>query len=167
MRDTDYFDVWIKPRGPSAERTAVQVDEEPWMLFKDAENPEEAKRFLEFFYEDENYLEYIQSVPIHFFPITRSLRESEAYQQTPMIQRWSSWLEAQEHYLANDLAKPTLVVEYEDLETKPYLMEILGSGIIRDMVMEVVLEDVPIPEAAGSAQARAEELIQMRGYAKW
>ena len=167
MRDTDHFDVWIKPRGPSAERTAVQVDEEPWMLFKDAENPEEAKQFLAFFYEDDNYLEYIQSVPIHFFPITRSLREAEAYQQTPMIQRWSSWLEAQEYYLANDLAKPTLVVDYQDLETKPYLMEILGSGIIRDMVMEVVLEGVPVAEAAESAQARAEELIQMRGYAEW
>jgi hypothetical protein len=34
-------------------------------------------------------------------------------------------------------------------------------------VMEFVLEDVPIPDAAASAQARAEELIQMRGYAKW
>jgi multiple sugar transport system substrate-binding protein len=167
MRDTDHFDVWIKPRGPSAEVTAVQVDEEPWMLFQGSENPEEAKQFLAFFYEDENYLEYIQSVPIHFFPITRSLRQDEAYQQTPMIQRWASWLEAQEHYLANDLAKPTLVVEWEDLETKPYLMEILGSGIIRDMVMEVAVEDVPIDEAAASAQARAEELIEMRGYAKW
>ena len=137
------------------------------MLFKDAANTEEAKQFLAFFYQDDNYLEYIQSVPIHFFPITRSLRQSEAYQETPMIQRWSSWLEAQEHYLANDLAKPTLVVEWEDLETKPYLMEILGSGIIRDMVMEVAVEDVPIDETAASAQARAEELIEMRGYAKW
>ena len=106
-------------------------------------------------------------MPIHFFPITKSLRQSEAYQQTPMIQRWASWLEAQEYYLANDLAKPTLVVDYEDLETKPYLMEILGSGIIRDMVMEVTVEGVPIDEAAASAQARAEELIEMRGYANW
>ena len=167
MRDTDHFDVWIKPRGPSAEVTAVQVDEEPWMLFQGSENPEEAKQFLTFFFEDENYLEYIQSVPIHFFPITKSLRQSDDYRQIPMIQRWSSWLEAQEHYLANDLAKPTLVVEWEDLETKPYLMEILGSGIIRDMVTEVAVEGVPIDEAAASAQARAEELIEMRGYAKW
>jgi len=167
MRNTDHFDVWIKPRGPSAEVTAVQVDEEPWMLFQGSENPEEAKQFLAFFYEDDNYLEYIQSVPIHFFPITKSLREAEAYQQTPMIQRWASWLEAQEHYLANDLAKPTLVVEWEDLETKPFLMEILGSAIIRDMVMEVAVEGVPIDDAAASAQARAEELIEMRGYAKW
>ena len=117
MRSADTFDVWVKPQGPSGDQPAAQVDEEPWMLFKDSDNPEEAKRFLEFFYEDENYLEYIQSVPIHFFPITKSLREAEAYQDTPMIQRWGSWLEAQEHYLANDLAKPTLVVEWDDLET--------------------------------------------------
>jgi multiple sugar transport system substrate-binding protein len=167
MRNTEHFDVWIKPHGPSAQQTAVQVDEEPWMLFKGAEHPEEAKQFLAFFYEDENYLEYIQSVPIHFFPITKSLRQSEAYQETPMIRHWASWLEAQEYYLANDLAKPTLVVDYADLETKPYLMEILGSGIIRDMVMEVAVEGVPIDEAAASAQARAEELIEMRGYANW
>jgi hypothetical protein len=35
------------------------------------------------------------------------------------------------------------------------------------MVMEVVLDGVPIEQAAATAQARAEELIQMRGYAEW
>jgi multiple sugar transport system substrate-binding protein len=167
MQSTDTFDVWVKPHGPSGEQPAAQVDEEPWMLFKDSENPEEAKKFLEFFYQDDNYLEYIQSVPIHFFPITKSLRQSADYQATPMIQRWSGWLEAQEYYLENDLVKPTLVVEWEDLNTKPYLMEVLGSGILKDMVMEVTLEDLPIDEATATAQARAEELIQAGGYAKW
>ena len=167
MQSTDTFDVWVKPHGPSGAQPAAQVDEEPWMLFKDSENPDEAKKFLEFFYEDENYLEYIQSVPIHFFPITKSLRQSADYQATPMIQRWGGWLEAQEYYLENDLVKPTLVVEWEDLETKPYLMEVLGSGILKDLVMEVTLEGAPIDAATEKAQARAEELIQAGGYAKW
>jgi multiple sugar transport system substrate-binding protein len=167
MQSTDTFDVWVKPHGPSSEQPAAQVDEEPWMLFKDSENPEEAKKFLEFFYTDDNYLEYIQSVPIHFFPITKSLRQSADYQATPMIQRWGGWLEAQQYYLENDLVKPTLVVDWEDLNNKPYLMEVLGSGILKDMVMEVTLEDVPIDEATATAQARAEELIQAGGYARW
>jgi multiple sugar transport system substrate-binding protein len=167
MRDVDHFDVWIKPPGPSAEVTAVQVDEEPWMLFKDSENPEEAKRFLAFFYEDENYLEYIQSVPIHFFPITKSLRQSEQYQQIPMVKRWGGWLEVQEHALANDLARPTLVIKYEDLQDKPYLMQVLGSGIIRDMVLEATAEGASPEDAAAKAQKRAEALIKKAGYAKW
>jgi multiple sugar transport system substrate-binding protein len=167
MQSTDFFDVWMKPQGPSGTSTAAQVDEEPWMLFKGSAHPEEAKKFLAFFYEDENYLEYIQSVPIHFFPITKSLRQSAAYKETPMIKRWSGWLEVQGEYLAKDMVKPTLVVKWSDLEDKPFLMEILGSGILRDMVMEVAVEDVDPKKAAASAQESAEELIKSKGHAKW
>ncbi len=167
MRSTEYFDVWIKPHGPSGTKPAAQVDEEPWMLFKGSKYPNEAKEFLKFFYQDENYLEYIQSVPIHFFPITKSLRQSKAYSATPMIKRWKGWLEVQEYYLNNDLVKPTLVVEWIDMTTKPYLMAILGSGIIKDMVMEVTKEGVAPEQAAAKAQKRAEELIKDKGYAKW
>ncbi len=167
MANTNFFDVWQKPRGPSGSKPAAQVDQEPWMLFKGSKNPEAAKEFLKFFYRDENYLEYIQSVPIHFFPITKSLRKSRDYQNTPMIKRWKGWLEVQQYYLDNDLVKPTMVVDWEDLDDKPYLMEILGSGILKDMVMEVTLENVPPEKAAAKAQARAEELIRMKGHAKW
>ena len=167
MLSTDYFDVWIKPRGPSGTKPAAQVDEEPWMLFKGCKHPKEAIEFLKFFYQDENYLEYIQTVPIHFFPITKSLRKSKAYQETPMIKKWKGWLDVQGYYLDNDLVKPTLVIDYGDIGGKPYLMDILGSGILKDMVMEVTKEGVPPEKAAAKAQKRAEELIRDKGYAKW
>ena len=167
MLSTDYFDVWIKPHGPSGLKPAAQVDEEPWMLFKGSKNPKEAIEFLKFFYKDENYLEYIQTVPIHFFPITKSLTKSKAYQETPMIKKWKGWLDVQGYYLDNDMVKPTLVIDWKDMAEKPYLMEILGSGILKDMVMEVTLEDVPPEKAAAKAQKRAEELVKDKGYAKW
>ncbi len=167
MLSTDYFDVWIKPHGPGASKPAAQVDEEPWMLFKGSKYPNEAKEFLKFFYQDENYLEYIQTVPIHFFPITKSLRQSKAYKETPMIKRWKGWLAVQEYYLENDLVKPTLVIDWKDMNTKPYLMDILGSGILKDMVLEVTKEGVAPEKAAAKAQKRAEELIKDKGYAKW
>jgi ABC-type glycerol-3-phosphate transport system substrate-binding protein len=167
MQSTKFFDVWVKPHGPSATKPAAQVDQEPWMLFKGSKNPEAAKEFLKFFYQDENYLEYIQSVPIHFFPITKSLRRSAAYKATPMIQRWGGWLAAQEYYLKNDLVKPTMVVEWDDLNTKPYLMQIMGSGILSDMVLEVTVENVSIEKATSKAQAKAEALVKKAGFAKW
>jgi multiple sugar transport system substrate-binding protein len=166
MQNTDHFDVWMKPKGPSGDKPAVQVDEEPWMLFKGSKNPEAAKEFLKFFYKDENYIEYIKSVPIHFFPITKSLRQSAAYKEIPMVKRWGGWLKVQEAALDADLAKPTLVVKYEDLNNKPYLMQILGSGILRDMVLEVAVEGKKPEDAAAKAQKRAEALIKKGGYAK-
>jgi multiple sugar transport system substrate-binding protein len=167
MANTDYYDVWVKPHGPNGTKPAAQVDEEPWMLFKGCKHPKEAIEFLKFFYRDDNYLEYIQTVPIHFFPVTKSLRKSKAYQETPMIKKWKGWLDVQEYYLDNDLVKPTLVIDWKDMTTKPYLMEILGSGILKDMVMEVTKENVPPREAARKAQKRGEELIKDKGYAKW
>ncbi len=166
MANGDHFDVWVKPTGPSGTSPAAQVDEEPWMLFKGAKNPKEAIEFLKFFYQDQEYLEYIQSVPIHFFPITKSLRAAKAYQETPMIQRWKGWLDAQEQYLEKDMGKPTLVVDWADMTEKPYLMEVLGSGILRDMVMDVVLEKNAPDKAAAKAQQRLETMLRQKGYLK-
>jgi ABC-type glycerol-3-phosphate transport system substrate-binding protein len=135
------------------------------MLFKDAKNTKEAVEFLKFFYQDDNYLEYIRTVPIHFFPITKSLRQSAAYKGTEMIQRWKGWLDAQEQYLEKDWGKPTLVVDWSDMN-RPYLMEVLGSGILRDMVMDVVLEKIEPQKAADRAQKRLEEMMKGKGYWK-
>jgi multiple sugar transport system substrate-binding protein len=166
MANAEHFDVWVKPYGPSGRAAVAQVDEEPWMLFKGARNTREAVEFLKFFYQKENYLEYIQTVPIHFFPITKSMRGERDYQSTPMIQRWKGWLDAQEYYLSRDLGRPTLVVDWADMNSKPYLMEVLGSGILRDMVMDVLLESKAPREATARAQKRLEELLKSKGYLK-
>jgi multiple sugar transport system substrate-binding protein len=166
MANAEHFDVWVKPHGPSGTQPAAQVDEEPWMLFKGSRNPKEAIEFLKFFYQKENYLEYVQTVPIHLFPITKSLRNDKDYQATPMIQRWKSWIEVQEGYLNKDQGKPTLVIDWDDMNSKPYLMEVLGSGILRDMVMDVAIEKKPARDAAARAQKRLEELLKSKAYLK-
>jgi multiple sugar transport system substrate-binding protein len=166
MANAEHFDVWVKPHGPSGKEPAAQVDEEPWMLFKGSKNPKEAIEFLKFFYQKENYLEYVQTVPIHLFPITKSLRSDKDYQATPMIQRWKSWIEVQEQYLNKDQGKPTLVIDWDDMNSKPYLMEVLGSGILRDMVMDVAIENKSPKDATARAQKRVEELLRSKGYLK-
>jgi multiple sugar transport system substrate-binding protein len=166
MANDKTFDVWVKPHGPSGKTPAAQVDQEPWMLFKGAKNQKEAIDFLKFFYQDENYIEYIRTVPIHFFPITKSLRQSATYKGTEMIQRWKGWLDAQEQYLENDWGKPTLVTEWSDMTEKPYLMELLGWGILRDMVMDVTVEKMAPEKAAEKAQKRLEDEMRRKGYWK-
>jgi len=45
-------------------------------------------------------------------------------------------------------------------------MEVLGSGILRDMVMDVALENKSPREAASRAQRRLEDLLKSKGYLK-
>ena len=74
MANAETFDVWVKPHGPSGRSRPRRWTRSRGCSFKGSRNPKEAIAFLKFFYQKENYLEYIQTVPIHFFPITRSLR---------------------------------------------------------------------------------------------
>jgi multiple sugar transport system substrate-binding protein len=166
MANDKTFDVWVKPHGPSGNTPAAQVDEEPWMLFKAAKHQQEAIEFLKFFYQDDNYLDYVSTVPIHLFPITKSLRNSAKYQNVEMIQRWKGWIDVQQGYLDRDQGKPTLVVEWADMTEKPYLMEVLGSGILRDMVMDVAVEKLEPQKAAEKAQKRLEDMMRSKGYLK-
>jgi multiple sugar transport system substrate-binding protein len=161
----DHFGVMVKPHGPSGKQTAAQIDAEPWMIFKNAKYPEEAAEFLKFFFKEEEYIKYLHTVPIHLLPTLKSVQKSKAYQANEMYQRWKEWVDMDYFYFEKNLAKPTLIIQWADLKL-PFGLEILGSGIVVDMVTDAV-RGMASKEAAAKAQARAEELITKLGYKRW
>jgi len=165
MANPDHFGVMVKPKGPSGKETAAQIDAEPWMIFKNAKYPEEAAKFLKFFFKEENYIKYLHTVPIHLLPTLKSVRKNPAYQANEMVRKWKEWQDMQYFYFEKDLAKPTLIIDWNDLRL-PFGLEILGSGIVPDMVTDAV-RGMPSAQAAAKAQARAEELITKLGYKRW
>ena len=165
MADPDHFGVLLKPRGPSGKETAAQIDAEPWMIFKNAKYPEEAAQFLKFFFKEENYIKYLHTVPIHLLPTLKSVRNNPAYQANDTVRKWKEWQDMQYRYFETGQAKPTLIVDWNDLKL-PFGLEILGSGIVPDMVTDAV-RGMPSLQAAQKAQARAEELITKLGYKRW
>jgi multiple sugar transport system substrate-binding protein len=165
MGNPEHFGVMPKPRGPSGKETAAQIDAEPWMIFKNAKYPEEAATFLKFFFREENYIKYLHTVPIHLLPTLKSVRANPAYQANDMVRKWKEWQDMQYRYFESGQAKPTLIIEWDDLRL-PFGLEILGSGIVPDMVTDAV-RGMPSAQAAARAQQRAEELITKLGYKRW
>jgi len=163
--DPEHFGVLVKPHGPSGKGTAAQIDAEPWMIFKNAKYPEEAAMFLKFFFKEENYIKYLLTTPIHLLPTLKSVRNNPTYQANPTVRKWKEWQDMQYRYFESGQAKPTLIVTWDDLKL-PFGLEILGSGIVPDMVTDAV-RGMPSKEAAAKAQARAEELITKLGYKRW
>src|SRR2546422_9815089 len=80
------------------------------------------------------------------------------------IRKWRPWVDMQEKYFRNDWIKPVLVTDWDDM-TRPYLLEVMGSGILVDMVLDSV-KGMPSAEAAARAQKRVEELLASSGYLK-
>jgi hypothetical protein len=95
-------------------------------------------------------------VPIHLLPVLESTRRSARYLDNASIKKWRSWVDIQEAYLKADRVRPVLATEWDDLR-KPSLLEVMGSGILSDMVLDAV-KGTPSAEAAAKAQKRAEEL---------
>jgi len=164
IADPEHFAVTDKLVGPSGKTPAAQIDCEPWMVFKDAKGAAEAVEFLKFFYKDDTYIRYLHTVPIHLLPITKSAFRSPKYADNATIRKWRPWVDMQEKFFRNDWVKPIIVTEWDDLN-KPYLLEVMGSGILVDMVLDSV-KGMPSAEAAAKAQKRVEELLVQAGYLK-
>jgi multiple sugar transport system substrate-binding protein len=155
-----------KPIGPSGTEFLTQFDCEPWMIFKGSKNPEEAAAFLKFFHQKENYLTYVKSVPIQLFPITKSMYADPVYQAVPEIQKWKFWVDAQRAVIEKNEPKPLLITKWRDLDL-PFIAEIAGSGILSDMVIDVIKNGRTPIDAARRAQQRAEVMITQLGYKTW
>jgi len=164
LADPEHFAVADKLIGPSGKTPAAQLDCEPWMVFKDAKGGNEAVEFLKFFYKDDNYIRYLHTVPIHMLPILKSTYRNPKYQDHPTIRKWKPWVDMQEKFFRNDWIKPVLVTDWSDMQ-KPYLLEVMGSGILVDMVFDAV-KGMPSADAAAKAQKRVEELLVSTGYLK-
>jgi multiple sugar transport system substrate-binding protein len=164
LADPDHYAVADKMVGPSGKTPAAQLDCEPWMVFKDAKGGSEAVDFLKFFFRDENYIPYLHSVPIHLLPIKKSTYKNPKYADNATISKWRSWVDMQEKFFRNDWIKPVLVTQWDDMK-KPYLLEVMGSGILVDMVFDAV-KGMPSAEAAAKAQKRVEELLVQTGHLK-
>jgi multiple sugar transport system substrate-binding protein len=157
LADPERLAVADKIVGPSGSRPAAQIDARPWMVFKEAKHAAEAVEFLKFFYKDESYVRYLHTVPIHLLPVLESTRRSPRYLENVSIKKWRPWVDLQAAYLKADRVRPGLVNEWDDLR-RPRLLEVMGSGILADMVLDAVKGTAPA-EVAAKAQKKAEELL--------
>ncbi|WP_162606532.1 ABC transporter substrate-binding protein [Jiangella asiatica] len=147
-----------RPVGPSGDDWITQLDAEPWVVFRDSPDAEASADFLKFFYEQQNYLRWIGSVPTQLLPVRGSTFDDPAYRALPEVGTWSFWIDQQRETLASGRALPLMVTQPSDLEL-PYLSDLYGSEILVDMVMDVVENDKDIDEALNVAQGRADELL--------
>lgn len=159
-RASDVFAVLPDPHGPSGKLGYAQLDCENWVIFKDSQHQKEAKEFLNFFYERNNYLDYCLSVPIHLTPILKSMRTAPELLENPRIKKWFSWYGQIQDKIDGGTCQPiTLVAEKDDLLI-PFLMPFAESGIIRDMMMDVATNGMTAKESAAKAQQRTGSFLK-------
>lgn len=163
VANPDNYGLLWKPLGPSGKKLVTELDAEQFAIFKQAPNKKEAMEFLKFFYRPENYIKYLHSVPTHLLSIRKSVRSDPRYLAHPWIKKWGPWIEQQEEYMQQGIARPYFLTRKEDIKV-PYIAEFEGSNILPDMVLDVVVEKMSPQAAAAKAQRRTEDLIKQLGF---
>jgi multiple sugar transport system substrate-binding protein len=166
MRDPEHFQPMLRPHGPSGQKGISALDGENWAVFTQSKYPNEAFEFLKLFYKKEYYLQYCHSVPIHLTPIFKSMINDPEYLGHPRIKKWRPWHDTMVSGLKAGRFLPIGFSRPED-NLVPFLAELDGSGIVADMVVEVMVGGKNAKAEADKAQRRAEELLAQLGFKRW
>ena len=171
--DPEYFAWMPQPLGPSKSGESIAtIDCEPYVIFKSVENrktAEYAKKFLKMFFQKDNYLPFVKTVPIHLTPIFTKMAKSEDYQSTETVKHWKPWADQTDNFLLNkDKVRPILMPDNSEAGRQlPFLLEFQASKILTQAVTSVVSGNVTPEQAAKTAQERAEQLVTDLGHKHW
>jgi multiple sugar transport system substrate-binding protein len=166
MRDADHFQPMFRPHGPQGKVGVSALDGENWAVFTQSKYPNESFEFLKLFYKREHYMKYCHSVRIHLSPIFKSMLNDPEYLSNARIKKWRSWHDFMMKGLAENRFLPIGFSRPEDNQL-PFLAELDGSGIVADMVVEVMVGSKDPKGEADRAQKRAEELLTQLGVKRW
>lgn len=140
LRSPEIFSFVAHPRGPSAVAIGspgyATIDAEPWVIPAQADSPELAKAFLEFFYRVDNYLMYALSVPIHLTPIFRDVAMSPEYLQHPHVKKWKPYHEQLLKQLDEGSIRPIFMSALDD-RLRPALFRLEGTRVVPDLVRKI------------------------------
>src|SRR6267143_4432394 len=166
MRDPEHFMPMLRPHGPSGKVGTTTLDGENWAVFTQSKYPTEAFEFLKLFYKRDHYMKYCHTVPIHLTPIFKSMINDPEYLAHPRIQKWKSWHDFMVKGLNDNRFLPIGFSRPED-NVLPFLAELDGSGIVADLIIEVMVGEKNPKAEADRAQKRAEELLTQLNYKRW
>ena len=148
----------VLPKGPSPDaRYASTMFTKAWGFPKGADNTELAKEFVIFLQTGEREIQWLHSVPVHFWPPRRSTAESGAYKNDPALQ--SPIGQAAARTIIEDAlphAQPQLS---EAGVVNPDTLKILQAHVLAEMMQRIVLSDTSVEDAVETAVARAKELL--------
>jgi multiple sugar transport system substrate-binding protein len=141
---------------PMGKLRAGPLSRKSHVIFKDAPEKELAKEFLEFLMQPDYLLPFLRTVPVHLTPPLKSLQKDERYLSDPLIQ---SHLEDMDIVYAASSYGRSLGWESPNHPPNKYAGAVVNANVLTLMVQKILLEEMPIEEAAAWAQ---EEIIKIQ-----
>ncbi|MCM1089466.1 MAG: sugar ABC transporter substrate-binding protein [Butyrivibrio sp.] len=125
----------------------------PLVIYRDAENMDICRRFLEFLFEEENYIDFLDSVPVGMLPSIRGISSTEQYQSNDIRKQFAEEEGVIREAMINGMAL--------GFEHGPNLESgiITSSGVIENMFQDIVQNGTDVETAAKNAEDELNRLF--------
>lgn len=133
----------------SAEATHI-----PLVIWKNSENQELCQAFIEYLYEDDNYLYFLSAVPVGMLPSITGISDQEAYLSNETVQQFSEEAAVIEKAVAEGRAI--------GFEHGPSVQAglLTSQGVVEEMFQDILINGTDIPTAAQAAEDQLNEIFE-------
>ena len=126
---------------------------QPLVVWKDSSVQEESKAFLETLYNDEDYIDFLQAVPVGMMPVLSDIAENPAFLENEIIQQHMASYE-----VINEAIPLSTAIGMDDGPTLSAGI-LVNQGVIERMFQDIVLKGTDIQEAAHTAEDQINKMI--------
>lgn len=126
----------------------------PMVIYKDTENADICAAFIEYLFQEENYLYFLSATPVGMLPSISGIADTEAYQSDETRQKYA----AEEDVIEKAVANGTAIGFEHGLSAQAGLLT--SNGIIEAMFQDIIVNGTDIPTAAAAAEAQLNELFE-------
>ena len=133
----------------SAEATHI-----PLVVWKNSEHPEICQAFMEYLYQEDNYLNFLAAVPVGMLPSLSGISENETYRSNPIVQQFSE----AEAIIAQAVDAGTAIGFEHGPSAQAGLLA--NQGVIEEMFQDIITNGTDVETAAAAAEARLNEIFE-------
>ncbi|MGM0209310.1 multiple sugar transport system substrate-binding protein [Enterococcus sp. DIV0421] len=151
----DHIDAYPMPKVNASDKDyGIETSNIPMVVWKNSKNPQVAKAFLEYLYQEDNYLEFLDSTPVGMLPAISGIADLESYKANETRQKFKH---AEEVII--EAASSGTAIGYENGPSVQAGI-LINQHVIEQMFQEIISNGVDTKKAAEAAEKQLNDLFE-------
>ncbi|MBF0786876.1 MULTISPECIES: ABC transporter substrate-binding protein [unclassified Streptococcus] len=151
----DHIDAYPMPKVKVSDKDyGIETSNIPMVVWKKSKAPHVAKAFLEYLYEEDNYLEFLNSTPVGMLPAVSGITDLESYQSNETRQKFQH----AEEVILNAVASGTAIGYENGPSVQAGLLT--NQHIIEQMFQDIITNGTDSKKAAKDAEKQLNDLFE-------
>ena len=132
----------------SAEATHI-----PLVTWANTQYPEICQAFIEYLYQEDNYLNFLAAVPVGMLPSIKGIEENETYLSNPIVQQFS-----EEAAIITEAVNEGTAIGFERGPSAQAGL-LTSQGVIEEMFQDIITNGTDVETAAQAAEEELNEIF--------